>query len=105
MDDRQLRSHLIRLAHQHPELRGKILPVLKEAAGDITPEKATDQLGDIKVLLDRAADKAQQLYNRLPDNGGGVREMWKSLEAIKTAQAVTGEVLDNLDQGNYQGRF
>lgn len=104
MDDRQLRSHLIRLAHQHPEHRGKILPVLKEA-GDLTPEKATDELAAIKALLDRVADKAQQLYNRLPDNGGGVREMWKSLEAIKTAQAVTGEVLDNLDQGNYQGRF
>lgn len=51
------------------------------------------------------ADKAQRLYNRLPDNGAGVREVWKCLEAIKTAQALTGEVIDTIDLGNYQGRF
>jgi hypothetical protein len=104
MDDRQLRSHLIRLAHQHPETRNRILPILKQA-GDLTPDQATDELGDIKVLVDRVVDKTQRLYNRLPDNGAGVQEVWKVLEALKTAQSLAGEVIETIDLGNYQGRF
>lgn len=36
MDDRQLRSRLIRLAHEDPALRDQLLPLLKEAAADKT---------------------------------------------------------------------
>lgn len=37
MDDRTLRTHLIRLAHANPELRSVILPILKDA-GDGKPD-------------------------------------------------------------------
>lgn len=32
MSDSQLRKSLIRLAHQHPEFRGDLLPLLRQAA-------------------------------------------------------------------------
>lgn len=36
MSDRALRNKLIRLAHQNPALRADLLPLLKQAAGDVS---------------------------------------------------------------------
>lgn len=40
MDDTQLRSRLIRLAHENPDLRSHILPILKESADKKEDPKA-----------------------------------------------------------------
>lgn len=42
MSDSQLRKSLVRLAHQHPEFRGDLLPLLKQASGwaPLTPAGA-----------------------------------------------------------------
>lgn len=58
MDDRQLRSGLIRLAHQHPELRDQILPVLKEAT--LTTEALVKLFRD---ATDAVATARQKIYS------------------------------------------
>ncbi|MCG3776108.1 MAG: hypothetical protein JW395_2957 [Nitrospira sp.] len=50
MFDAALRSRLIRLASEHPELRADILPLLKEAAAVVPPEDAP-KVGDILYSL------------------------------------------------------
>lgn len=58
MDDRQLRSGLIRLAHQHPELRDRILPVLKEAT--LTTEALVKLFRD---ATDAVTTARQKIYS------------------------------------------
>lgn len=53
MDDKALRSGLIRLAHEHPEHREKILPVLKAAA---PPSTLPPELAKAKLELAKAED-------------------------------------------------
>lgn len=43
MSDKQLRAGLIRLAHQHPEFRKDLLPLLKQAA-----DFPADSIGEVK---------------------------------------------------------
>lgn len=53
-----LRSKVIRLAHEKPELRSALLPLLKEAAapGDAVYMKALDNLADLADLTENAQE-------------------------------------------------
>lgn len=54
MSDTTLRSALIRLAHQNPEVRAAVLPLLKEAGVTLSPEQKEKALAALAALADAA---------------------------------------------------
>lgn len=66
----ELRNKLIRLAHANPELRGELLPLLKEACGYM----AEDDEGKMGCgyTADDDAKEAKQMHNVSPEKSKGL---------------------------------
>lgn len=70
MSDRNLRSKLIRLAHENPELRQDILPLLGDKVG--STDTWFRQLNDLKnKFLSEVVDEALRLLRNEGVNAGG----------------------------------
>lgn len=74
-NDQTLRRSLIRLASQHPELRGQILPLLKEAAPKKeTPKELMIRWNETKTSLGQAEAKVTDL-KALTDTVARIKKM------------------------------
>lgn len=62
-----LRSKLIRLANEHPEFRGDLLPILKEAAISDAAHAAGDPLVKIEGAINSAENKMVSAIQKLDE--------------------------------------
>lgn len=76
--DEELRSSLIRLAHANPELRPKLLPLLKMASED----KVARDVGTIIVFADRGNNFDLRVGVGFPSLGGGVASLDYMLKKV-----------------------
>jgi predicted DNA-binding WGR domain protein len=91
MNDRQLRTSLIKIAHKHPESRAQILQVLKKAHGPVVIknpdvmlyaiDKAKNQskFYEMQVVQARQAPRAQKDDKKNPDGDWCVVRRWGRL--------------------------
>lgn len=97
MSDKTLRSKLIRLAYERPELRPEILPLVTKKAGhpDEALEKAkvaiqmeiSEALEYMKAVLDSGAGKSHRGYQSFQKMLG---HLDKALIEIKNAERARG---------------
>lgn len=98
MRDADLREDLIRLAHAKPELRGKLLPLLKTAMPVDVPEMAS--------LLRAIEDEHESLMEEIEDLPSGplrlatrkIAKLPKGLMPVAEATKIVSEVGQNLDR-------
>lgn len=95
MDDKTLRSRLIRLASEHPEFRDQILPVLKEGAG--TGKAVTK---DIRHPMYEAGDKIGALEDAIQSDPATSKDK-ALLAAVKNLQDAHSAVFKALKPYNW----
>ena len=84
-----LRNQIIRLAHDHPEIRGRLLPLLKEATDEgLTP-------ASLKTYLKRTGDTVT--VNSLAYAFEGVSK--QEITAMLKAMVKSGDL--TVERGNY----
>jgi hypothetical protein len=90
MSDKQLRAGLIRLAHQHPEFRKDLLPLLRQAA-DFPP----DTIGEVKPGGSAEGVKGKG------DNGPTESDASKPWMAGEFSQQENVEMLADQESGEF----
>jgi len=118
MSDRHLRSRLIRLAHDKPELRPHLLPLIKGAAEDdvkleVTLEGSPELIQRMKLLLQAVQTlgswgASRGVYIGIDGDGAdrlkvhGLDKMDKS-QGEKFEEAINSEVV-GIGEKDYYGR-
>ena len=100
-----LRSKLIKLAHQHPELRGDLLPLLKEAATPLERANVVRRLELLHGSLEETLEDLQDIIHKAPKGGAAQESLSRVNRALQGAVAAASLSLDELEQGRYFGPF
>jgi hypothetical protein len=90
MSDQALRSKLIRLAHQNPELRPHLLPLVTKTAA--LPD------GTVKTFLMVLTSKLTQYDKRLSARDGNIYRLSHLLKASQDIERRMAKLLDHSDQ-------
>lgn len=108
-----LRSRLIRLAHAHPEFRGELLPLIRQAS---TPKAAGQGFSTRADVLVREADVAQFVENSMKNTVEKVTfgrmstrttrgnrmsiDVPFAVDIVGSDEVVTGRVITRVDSGH-----
>lgn len=106
MDDSNLRSRLIRLAHENPDLRSQILPILKEGSDAVQVhrsfvapmeeawsnlDRVISNLGKILLKMDVSSDAVDEIQSVIGKVRGGKEHLGILIDAIQNGKMpVTG---------------
>lgn len=89
MSDRNLRSSLIRLASEHPEFRGDLLPLLKEAGNPLRKHQGDPTPNSERTLPLVESDFRHPFYE-MSDGVGSTGEVIKSDPLLKKDAKLKG---------------
>lgn len=103
--DATLRSHLVKLAHQHPELRKHLIPLLNKAGGDAALSNAVEALSRAYAQERSVSSKTpigqwhkgehKQIWGAVDKAFLNVLRIAKTLNLSRSALAVIQEFVDD----------
>jgi len=96
MSDKQLRAGLIRLAHQHPEFRNDILPLLKNAEAASNGGFPADTIGEVKP-----GGSAEGVKGQAAGGGATISDADKPWMKNEYTQQENVEMLDDQVDGTF----
>lgn len=100
-----LRSQIIKLAHQHPELRGDLLPILKEAATPLERANVIRRLELLHGSLEKSLEDLQDIIHKAPKGGAAQESLSRVNRALQSAAAAASLSIEELEQGRHFGPF
>ena len=103
-NEKSLRSQVIRLAHEHPEFRKDLLPlVATKQASDLTPVVVKEKLAHVAKELDGIERVLVDLVRRANSNGFSGSELRGLLEKLQDFRGEVGQTSETLWTGDYPG--